>query len=53
MINAVLPSDIRVYGWAAVGKEFSARFDTKRRVYRYYFIKRNLDLKVILRLTHS
>lgn len=44
MLNNVLPPTIRVLGWSPVSKGFSARFSTKARTYRYFFVKRDLDL---------
>ncbi len=47
MLNNVLPSTVRVLGWAPVTDEFSARFSTKSRTYRYFFIRRDLDLNAM------
>jgi tRNA pseudouridine38/39 synthase len=44
MLNNVLPTTIRVLGWSPVTEEFSARFSTKSRTYRYFFVRRDLDL---------
>ena len=43
-LNSILPSDIRVLGWTDVPENFSARFSATLRTYRYYFIRRDLDL---------
>jgi tRNA U38,U39,U40 pseudouridine synthase TruA len=43
-LNSVLPRDIRVLGWADVPERFSARFSATLRTYRYYFVRRDLDL---------
>lgn len=40
ILNNLLPPDIRVLGWAPVSNEFSARFSTVSRTYRYYFIRK-------------
>ena len=44
IINSVLPNSIRILGWSPVTDEFSARFSTKSRTYRYFFVRRDLDL---------
>ena len=44
ILNSVLPDDIRVLGWCPVSEEFSARFSAAKRTYRYFFVRRNLDL---------
>lgn len=46
IINALLPDDIRCVAWSPVGKDFSARFDCKMRMYKYYFPKGLLDIDV-------
>ncbi|KAG7400878.1 tRNA pseudouridine synthase 3 [Phytophthora boehmeriae] len=43
-INRALPADIRVYSVAPCRPEFSARFDCKARMYRYFFVRRDLDI---------
>lgn len=43
-LNHVLPSTIRVVGYAHVYSEFDARFSCKARTYRYYFFSKGLDL---------
>ena len=47
MLNNVLPPTIRVLGWCPVMPGFSARFSCSDRTYRYYFIRRKLDLKAM------
>jgi len=49
MINNVLPTTVRVLGWSPVTDEFSARFSTKSRTYRYFFARRDLDLDAMTR----
>lgn len=49
MLNAILPNDIRVLGWCPVKLDFNARFGTRSRIYRYYFVRRNLDLRLMLK----
>jgi tRNA pseudouridine(38-40) synthase len=44
MLNNVLPADIRVLGWCTVTEEFSARFSASSRTYRYFFIKKKLNV---------
>jgi tRNA pseudouridine38/39 synthase len=44
MINRCLPEDIRVVGWCPVSSQFSARFSASFRKYRYFFIKKDLDI---------
>uniref|UniRef100_A0A7S4GGL5 tRNA pseudouridine synthase n=1 Tax=Eutreptiella gymnastica TaxID=73025 RepID=A0A7S4GGL5_9EUGL len=44
MLNRVLPFDIRVLAWAPVDADFSARFSCAGRVYKYFFLKRDLDI---------
>lgn len=44
MLNNILPHSIRVVGWSPVTDGFSARFSTKSRTYRYFFVRRHLDL---------
>eukprot|EP01116_Phalansterium_solitarium_P017484 TRINITY_DN4313_c0_g1_i2.p1 TRINITY_DN4313_c0_g1~~TRINITY_DN4313_c0_g1_i2.p1 ORF type:complete len:391 (-),score=54.05 TRINITY_DN4313_c0_g1_i2:72-1244(-) len=44
-INALLPPDIRVLAWAPVPPEFNARFSTRRRVYKYFFLGESLDIE--------
>lgn len=43
-INRALPPDIRVYSVVPVSPEFSARFDCTGRMYRYFFLKRDMDI---------
>eukprot|EP01138_Halocafeteria_seosinensis_P011440 gb/GECG01011684.1/.p1 GENE.gb/GECG01011684.1/~~gb/GECG01011684.1/.p1 ORF type:complete len:638 (+),score=64.22 gb/GECG01011684.1/:1-1914(+) len=45
MLNKILPEDIRVGGWCDAGTQFSARHSASYRVYRYYFVKRGLDIE--------
>lgn len=47
LINNVLPSNIRILGWSPVSDEFSARFSTRSRLYRYFFVRRDLDLQAM------
>jgi tRNA pseudouridine38/39 synthase len=44
MLNGVLPDDIRILGWSPVSDDFSARFSATTRTYRYFFVKRQLQL---------
>lgn len=47
MINRCLPEDIRVIGWTPVSPEFSARFSATYRRYRYFFLKKDLDIEAM------
>eukprot|EP01084_Bolivina_argentea_P008385 15709_1 len=47
MINSALPQDIRCLSWSPVPDEFSARFCSSGRIYRYYFVLRGMDLKAM------
>ncbi|CEG43178.1 trna pseudouridine(38-40) synthase [Plasmopara halstedii] len=44
-LNRALPTAIRVYSVASCRSDFSARFDCKARMYRYFFLRRNLDIE--------
>ncbi|PRP82708.1 phosphoenolpyruvate carboxykinase [Planoprotostelium fungivorum] len=39
MINSHLPDDIRILNWAPVSLSFDARFNTKSRAYKYFFVQ--------------
>ena len=39
LMNRVLPPDIRVLGWSEVSEQFSARFSSTHRTYRYELLK--------------
>eukprot|EP00834_Sanchytrium_tribonematis_P005792 NODE_376_length_8513_cov_1.020086.p5 type:complete len:253 gc:universal NODE_376_length_8513_cov_1.020086:803-45(-) len=43
-INSRLPGDIRVVAYTPVIEDFNARFSCTSRTYRYYFLKRNLNI---------
>ncbi|XP_013143375.1 PREDICTED: tRNA pseudouridine(38/39) synthase [Papilio polytes] len=46
-LNRLLPKDIRVVAWMPIPDDrpdYSARFDCKKRQYKYYFPRSNLDL---------
>ena len=47
MLNAALPPDVRAVAWAPVSERFSARFSCGQRTYRYFFVRRMLDLKLM------
>lgn len=47
LLNKVLPADIRVLGWSEVTDEFNARFSSTYRRYRYFFVKRQLDIDLM------
>jgi len=44
-LNSVLPSDIRVLSYAPVPLCFDARFSTVSRTYKYFFIRKELDIE--------
>ena len=44
MLNSRLPPAIRAVAWSPVTEDFSARFSCTARMYRYFFIRRGLDL---------
>ena len=53
VINKVLPSDIRFLGMRKVCEKFSARFDCKGRVYKYFQpVWRGLDIGVMEQASH-
>lgn len=52
MINHCLPEDIRIVGWCPVTEEFSARFSAAFRAYRYFFVKKDLNLLKMERACH-
>ena len=45
ILNNILPPSIRILGWCPVSTQFSARFSCSQRTYRYFFPRRNLDLR--------
>ncbi|KAL4221474.1 tRNA pseudouridine synthase 3 [Mactra antiquata] len=47
ILNRNLPPEIRVLAWAPVNTEFSSRFNCRRRTYKYFFPKANLDLDLM------
>ncbi|XP_078335395.1 uncharacterized protein LOC111134441 isoform X4 [Crassostrea virginica] len=47
LLNKVLPPEIRCLAWAPVDPNFSARFDCKKRTYKYFFPKGNLNLQMM------
>lgn len=47
LLNKVLPPEIRCLAWAAVDPKFSARFDCKKRTYKYFFPKGNLNIQMM------
>lgn len=46
VLNRLLPKNIRVVAWKQVPEKFSARFDCKKRTYRYFFPQGDLNLQV-------
>ena len=47
ILNNILPPDIRVLGWSDIPEDFSARFSATTRTYRYYFLRRDLNLSAM------
>lgn len=45
ILNQNLPKDIRIWAWAPIDCNFSARFDCHARTYKYYFVKGDLNIK--------
>ncbi|KAK2723918.1 hypothetical protein QYM36_002318, partial [Artemia franciscana] len=46
ILNRVLPKEIQVIAWAPVEQGLSSRFDCKKRTYKYFFPKADLDIQV-------
>eukprot|EP01127_Copromyxa_protea_P020392 TRINITY_DN6828_c0_g1_i2.p1 TRINITY_DN6828_c0_g1~~TRINITY_DN6828_c0_g1_i2.p1 ORF type:complete len:447 (-),score=68.38 TRINITY_DN6828_c0_g1_i2:114-1421(-) len=46
MLNRTLPHDIRVLGWTPVSADFSARFNTTSRTYKYLFMNPNKNIDI-------
>ena len=47
MLNGVLPEDIRILAQAKVHEQFNARYDTKSRIYKYFFVIDNMNIDKI------
>jgi len=47
MLNGYLPKDVRLLASAIVPDDFSARFDCRRREYKYFFPRGNLNIDKI------
>ncbi len=47
MLNGCLPDETRFIGQARVKDNFSARYDTKSRIYKYFFMIENMDIERI------
>lgn len=51
ILNRLLPKDIKAVAWMPIPAdmpEYSARFDCKKRQYKYYFPRSNLDIQAML-----
>ncbi|CAG8650627.1 20789_t:CDS:2 [Cetraspora pellucida] len=46
-LNRLLPDDIRIIAWAPVNPDFNARHDCRFRHYKYFFVKRNLNIDLM------
>jgi len=44
MLNRCLPREIRVLGWTEVSPDFNARFSASGRKYKYFFLKKKLNI---------
>lgn len=53
MLNNVLPTSIRIIGFAFVEDDFDARFSCISRTYRYYFCHRGLNLDAMKHAAQS
>lgn len=49
MLNKSLPEDVRILGWSEVSDGFSSRFSAVSRTYRYFFLRKNMDLTAMQR----
>ncbi|KAH9630909.1 hypothetical protein HF086_014650 [Spodoptera exigua] len=50
ILNRLLPKDIKAVAWMPIPEnlpEFSARFDCKKRLYKYYFPRSMLDIRAM------
>ena len=47
ILNRVLPPSIRILAWSPVKPDFSSRFNTRYRHYKYFFSPRGLDLNAM------
>lgn len=47
MLNRVLPDTIRALGWCEVTDDFSSRFSCAYRKYRYFFVRRDLNIEAM------
>eukprot|EP00605_Chrysophyceae_sp_TOSAG23-4_P001618 GSChrysophyteH1.ASY1.ANO1.1778.1 assembled CDS len=47
LLNKFLPSQIRVIGWSEVTEDFNARFSASSRKYRYFFLRKNLNIEAM------
>ena len=47
MLNRVLPDTIRALGWCQVTDDFSSRFSCAYRKYRYFFVRRDLNIEAM------
>lgn len=44
MMNKFLPEQIKVIGWSEVTPDFNARFSATSRTYRYFFLRKRLNI---------
>ncbi|GMH82537.1 hypothetical protein TL16_g09291, partial [Triparma laevis f. inornata] len=48
ILNGVLPPDLRIISSSPVTPEFSSRFSCTARTYRYFFIRRSLNISKMI-----
>eukprot|EP01086_Lenisia_limosa_P009291 TRINITY_DN32602_c0_g1_i1.p1 TRINITY_DN32602_c0_g1~~TRINITY_DN32602_c0_g1_i1.p1 ORF type:complete len:253 (+),score=19.55 TRINITY_DN32602_c0_g1_i1:114-872(+) len=49
MLNRVLPPEIQIVAWSPAAPSFNARFSCLYRAYRYYFVRGDRNLEVMMR----
>ncbi|XP_015592180.1 tRNA pseudouridine(38/39) synthase isoform X2 [Cephus cinctus] len=47
ILNRLLPKNIRCIAWSPASDQFSARFDCKHRMYKYFFPRGNLNINTM------
>ncbi|VEN39792.1 unnamed protein product [Callosobruchus maculatus] len=47
VLNRVLPNNIQCVAWSPITNAFSARFDCKSRIYKYYFPRSRLNIELM------
>lgn len=49
ILNKTLPENIRAIGWSPVTSDFNSRFSASHRTYRYFFLKKSLNIQAMQR----